>query len=337
MSLGWLTCSPRCIALYAVGIVALVCLSNTATANVTFNVKRMTRNDVPRGEGQCDIRIRVDGEIEFALSGNRVETRTISGRDPQDVGSECNFPFPQRRVNNMRWEVRDGRGRAELIEEPNRRNGMRVVFNVRDPKGGDGRYHVRVKWDLAGSEGSGSTWNNPGGNTGGTWGGGAMNRPSSPSRPSSRTGRSGSSTGGRGNTQQSTAQNNSGWGSGNNDSGWGSGSGWGNVRPPAMLSSTGRGSIGWTGRQTLTPNRVTVRVNNDRVTIQVFTRENRTVQFDGVVLESSQGFFEVDLDRSSEGPVNALARIDYANNNRLDRLDINGNAGTATVHVDFQR
>ncbi len=323
--------APRRIAMAVAGLGVFLGLGIPAMANVNFTVKKMTRTDVPRGEGQCDIRLRVDDEVEFALRGNRVETRTLSGRDPQDVGSECNFPLPVGRVNNLRWEQRDGRGRAELIEEPSRRNGMRAVFNVRDPQGGDGRYHVRIKWDLAGSSESG-------GSSGGSWGSGASggNRPPRPGRPN--TGGTGN-TGGAGNTGSGWGSGgDQGWNSSNNQGGgWGTGSGWGNQAPPAALNSTGRGTVAWGGRDNLQVNRTDVRVNGTRATVRIFTTANRTVEFQGNVRESGNGFFEVDLDNSSEGAVDGVMRVDYSNTNRLDRVDINGNSGRERIRIDFRR
>lgn len=313
---------PSRAALFVLPLAIVLGLVLPVEGNTTFTVKKMTRTDVPRGEGQCDIRLRVDNEIEFALSGNRVETRTLAGRDAQDVGSECNFPLPRGRVNNLRWDVRDGRGRAELIDEPSRRNGMRAVFNIRDPQGGDGRYHVRIKWDLSGSSDSG-------GSGGGSWGSGSTggNRPGRPGG----SGGTDAGWGGSGGT-------NSGWG-GNNQggSGWGSGSGWGNTPPPTNLANNGRGTVAWNGRDNLQVNRAVVRVNGNRATVSINTTVNRTVEFQGVIRESSSGFFEVDLDNSSEGAVVGVMRVDYSNNNRLDRVDINGNAGRDRIRIDFRR
>ncbi|MCW5964043.1 MAG: hypothetical protein KIT83_08385 [Bryobacterales bacterium] len=324
---------PRRTAVLALPAALLLGIAIPAAANVSFTAKKMTRTDVPRGEGQCDIRIRVDNEVEFALSGNRVETRTLAGRDPQDVGSECNFPLPRGVVNNLRWEVRDGRGRAELIDEPNRRNGMRAVFNVRDPQSGDGRYHVRIKWDLAGSSDSG-------GSGGGSWGSGSSssNRPERPGRGSSSN--AGSSNNGWGTGNQSGNQSGNqagGWGSGNQGSGWGTGSGWGSTPPPASLASTGRGTVAWNGRDNLLVSRADVRVNGNRAMVRIDTTANRSVEFQGVIRNSSAGFYEVDLDNSSEGAVVGVMRVDYTNNNRLDRIDLNGNAGRDRIRIDFRR
>ncbi|MCC6263999.1 MAG: hypothetical protein IT169_10510 [Bryobacterales bacterium] len=301
---------------------ALACLGALGTlpamADTSFTVKRMTRTDVPSGKGQCDIRFRVDNEVEVAIRGDRVDIRTIAGQDSRDEGSECNFPLPVGDVNNFRWEKRDGRGRVELMEEPTRRSGNRAIFNVRDPDGGDGRYHIRLNWDISGSSNISS--NRPGGRGDGN---------------SGRGGSSGNRGDGWGSTNNS---NNSGWGSGSSSSsGWGTSNGWGNVRPPASLNTSGRGTLSWDRRANLTANRAAVRVNGDRAEIRVETSENRTVEFRGRVTSSSNGFFEVDLDDSSEGAIDGVARVDYRNNNTLDRIDLYGNSGNSRFRVDFRR
>ncbi len=288
-----------------------------AAADTSFTVKRMTRTDVPSGKGQCDIRFRVDNEVEVAIRGDRVDIRTIAGRDARDDGSECNFPLPVGVVNNFRWEKRDGRGRVELMEEPTRRSGNRAIFNVRDSDGGEGRYHIRLNWDIEGSSNISS--NRPGWRGDGNRGDGG------------RGGTSGNRGDGWGATNNS---NNSGWGSG---SGWGNSSGWGNVRPPANLSAGGRGTVTWDRRANLSASRAAVQVTGDRAVIRIETLENRTVEFRGRISSSSDGFFEVALDGSSEGAIDGVARVDYRNNNTLDRIDLYGNSGNNRFRVDFRR
>jgi hypothetical protein len=110
----------------------------------------MTRNDVPLGKGQCDIRLQIDGEAEVSVEGDRVVIRTISGRDGRDDGSECNEPLPYGEVRNFNYEVKDSRGEIVLLDQPSRRSG-RVVVRIRDSQGGEGRYHFRLSWDMTGS------------------------------------------------------------------------------------------------------------------------------------------------------------------------------------------
>ena len=95
--------------------------------------------------------------------------------------------------------------------------------------------------------------------------------------------------------------------------------------------------MAWGGRDNLQISRADVRVNGDRATIRISTTVNRPVEFMGAVRTSSAGFFEVDIDNSSEGAVVGLARVDYTNANRLDRIDLNGNVGSSRIRVDFRR
>src|SRR5262245_40717145 len=92
-------------------------------ADTQFRVRRMTRNDVPLGQGQCDIRLQIDNEAEVSVRGDMVYIRTISGRDGRDDGSECNEPLPGRNLEGFRYEVRDSRGEIRLLSEPSPRNG----------------------------------------------------------------------------------------------------------------------------------------------------------------------------------------------------------------------
>jgi hypothetical protein len=120
-----------------------------ALADTSFRLRRMNRNDVPVGRGQCDVRLQVDDEVEVAVRGDSVFVRTIAGRDAYDDGnSECNMPLPDRPVSDFNFEVRDSRGDIRLISEPSRRNNWAAVVMIRDSKGGQGRYHFRLTWDM---------------------------------------------------------------------------------------------------------------------------------------------------------------------------------------------
>src|SRR5437867_13401875 len=102
---------------------ALACLllAAPAMADSQFRVRRMNRNDVPFGKGQCDIRLQVDGEVEASVRGDMVYIRTLSGQDARDDGSECNEPLPGRPPQGFGFEVKDSRGDIRLLAEPSSR------------------------------------------------------------------------------------------------------------------------------------------------------------------------------------------------------------------------
>jgi hypothetical protein len=118
-----------------------------ALADTQFRVRRMNRNDVPLGRGQCDIRLQVDNEVEVAVRGDSVFIRTIAGRDAYDDGSECNTPLPDRAPADFNFEVKDSRNEIRLMDPPSRRTNFAAVVRIRDTSGGQGRYHFRLTWD----------------------------------------------------------------------------------------------------------------------------------------------------------------------------------------------
>src|SRR6185436_3722161 len=123
-----------------------------AFADTQFRIRRMTRDDVPLGKGQCDIRLQVDNEVEVAVRRDTVSIRTIAGRDAYDDGSECNAPLPDRDVGGVAFDVRDKRNEIQMLAEPSRRNDFAVIVRIRDSSGGQGRYHFRLTWNQTGSD-----------------------------------------------------------------------------------------------------------------------------------------------------------------------------------------
>jgi hypothetical protein len=137
--------------LYA-GVLLLLCAALPVSADTRFQVRRMTRNDVPAGKGQCDIHLMVDNEVEVSVRGDMVDIHTISGHDARDAGSECNAPLPDRDVAGFRFENIESRGEVRLIGEPSRRSGFAAIVHIRDSQGGEWRYHFRISWAMTGRD-----------------------------------------------------------------------------------------------------------------------------------------------------------------------------------------
>jgi hypothetical protein len=130
----------------------LFCAALPALADTRFQVRRMTRNDVPLGKGQCDIRLQVDNEVEVSVRRDTVSIRTIAGRDARDDGSECNAPLPDRDVPGFNYQVIDSRNEIRMLAEPSRRNDFTTIVRIRDGGGGEGRYHFRLSWQMTGTD-----------------------------------------------------------------------------------------------------------------------------------------------------------------------------------------
>jgi len=123
-----------------------------ALADTQFRVRHMTRDDVPLGKGQCDIRLQVDNQVEVQVRGDTVNIRNLAGQGARDDGSECNVPLPNRDVGGVHFEVMDSRGEIRLLAEPTRRNDFTAIVAIRDNSGGWGRYHFRLSWSQTGSD-----------------------------------------------------------------------------------------------------------------------------------------------------------------------------------------
>jgi len=134
-------------------IVLLIATASPLLADTQFRVARMTRNDVPLGKGQCDIRLQIDKEAEVRVRGVEVSVRISSGRDARDDGSECNEPLPGPSLQGFVFEALDSRGEIILLSAPSGRNGYTAVVRIRDNADGEGRYHFRLSWRINGYSG----------------------------------------------------------------------------------------------------------------------------------------------------------------------------------------
>ena len=97
--------------------------------------------------GQFDIRMHVDGEVDFFVQADTIRYRVLSGRPPKDDGSEHSQPIPRARFRRFELEKKDGRGRITLVEPPSAANNYTARFKISDPKGSDDRYHARLRWE----------------------------------------------------------------------------------------------------------------------------------------------------------------------------------------------
>src|SRR5580704_10942341 len=120
-------------------ILLLIVMAIPVLADIRFGARRMTRDDVPLGKGQCDIHLQIDKEAEIRVRGDMVSVRTLSGRDARDDGSQCNEPMPGSGLQGFNFEVLDSRGEIVLLSPPSRRNDYTAIVRIRDNDGGTGR------------------------------------------------------------------------------------------------------------------------------------------------------------------------------------------------------
>jgi hypothetical protein len=131
---------------------AALCAALPALADSQFRIRRMTRNDVPLGRGQCDIALQVDGDAEVSVRGDTLLIHNLAGREPRDDGSECNAPLPGRDIPGFSFQITEKRNDMVLVAPPDRRNGYSVMVRIHDGSSGEGRYRFRIVWQMTGAE-----------------------------------------------------------------------------------------------------------------------------------------------------------------------------------------
>ena len=98
-------------------------------------------------KGQFDLRMKIDGTVEVFVQGGLLRYRVIDGEPPVDRGSDYNQPVPRATFRKFELQQKDGRGDVRLLETPSESNDFTVRLKISDPKGGDDRYHVRLRWE----------------------------------------------------------------------------------------------------------------------------------------------------------------------------------------------
>src|SRR5947209_6814576 len=109
---------------------ACILLAAPAMADTQFRVRKMTRNDVPLGQGQCDIRVQVDGEAEVSVRGDTAFIRTISGRGGGRGGWNDTVEFRGRGRGSYRRERERPLNVYEVDVRVDRGGKVSAVFNT---------------------------------------------------------------------------------------------------------------------------------------------------------------------------------------------------------------
>ena len=151
----------RCLAL-------LLLAACPSLADTRFRVRPMKPTRAPLAKGQCDLRLRVDGQAEVSLQGDVVSIHTISGHDARDEGSTCSQPLPGREVRGFAFEAKEGRGETRLIAPPSAANDFRATVRIGSTAAGAERYHLLLTWEIAAADlaeeqppgPAGFVWNN---------------------------------------------------------------------------------------------------------------------------------------------------------------------------------
>lgn len=119
-------------------------LVGASTALYAQDVRRADiRGGGEPGRGKCTAEVVVDGAAEVEIRGDSAVLRTLNGRPAQWRRFECNAPMP-RNPAEFRFAGVDGRGRQELVRQPDQGGGP--VIRIEDPQGGAEAYTFDIFW-----------------------------------------------------------------------------------------------------------------------------------------------------------------------------------------------
>ncbi len=96
------------------------------------------------GDGKCTFEVEVDEVAEVEIHGDQGYLRTISGSPARWRRLDCNQALPAS-PNNFQFKGIDGRGRQDLIRDPNSNGGVAVI-RIEDPKNGREGYTGDIMW-----------------------------------------------------------------------------------------------------------------------------------------------------------------------------------------------
>lgn len=111
------------------------------------------------GDGKCTYEVEVDGAAEVEINGDRGAIRQLSGRPARWRRLTCTQPLPNN-PSNFRFRGIDGRGRQQLVRDPNGSGGVAVI-RIEDAKGGSEAYTGDIEWrDGNNNWGGAGNWDN---------------------------------------------------------------------------------------------------------------------------------------------------------------------------------
>lgn len=274
--------------------------------------KRTRDYDDRKSDGYCAIRVWVDDLVIIHTRGDRVAFETVRGQRARDAGTECSQPMPAAdALADFKWRGIDGRGRVELLEEPDRRNRYTAIVRIEDPKGGGQEHHFRLTWRNLRPGSGGSNWG------GGDWG---RDRDSD-WRSGSRSGAGVNPPGG-------------GWGRGGRQDG-------GNWRAPGNFqeirtTERGRGTFDLRGSRQQRLDEAKVEIQRDGSAFVEF-RGAQNPSFRGRVADQRGDEYTIRIERFGWDDADGEARV-RMRGNRVDRIEVRGEErrNRNEFRLDFQ-
>jgi len=87
----------------------------------------------------------VDAKIQLSIKGDKIETKTLAGKEYPEGIYSFTTPLPDSPVT-VGLNKTEGRGKASVIQQPTQDNNFTSIVEVTDEKGGAKEYQLEIYW-----------------------------------------------------------------------------------------------------------------------------------------------------------------------------------------------
>jgi hypothetical protein len=88
----------------------------------------------------------VDAKIQLIIKGDKIETKTLEGKEYPDGTYSFTATLPESPVK-VGVNKTEGRGSVAVIQQPAEDNNYAAVVEITDPKGGAKEYQLEIFWE----------------------------------------------------------------------------------------------------------------------------------------------------------------------------------------------
>lgn len=87
----------------------------------------------------------VDAKIQLIIKGDKIETKTMAGKEYPDGVYSFTSPLPDSPAK-VGLNKTEGRGKAAVTQQPTQDNNFTSIVEVTDGKGGAKEYQLEIFW-----------------------------------------------------------------------------------------------------------------------------------------------------------------------------------------------
>jgi hypothetical protein len=96
--------------------------------------------------GKCYWRGMVDDRVQLTLHADKLESRTVSGKEYPEGIFSFTAPLSQEQAT-VEVRIVKGRGSVKVVQQPAEDNDFTAIVEIADEKGGAKEYQIEISWN----------------------------------------------------------------------------------------------------------------------------------------------------------------------------------------------